>query len=72
MSLANFIFVASRLKIHQAFQLNTSVSLKSLWSKRKVYSKFFGFRYSYVLTCVEKEFKNSQEFEHTRILIQLY
>ena len=69
MFLANFIFVASRLKIHQAFQLNTSESLTSLWSKRKVYSKFPGFPYFYVLTRVEKELKNSQEFEHTRILI---
>ena len=55
MFLANFIFVVSHLKIHPVVHLNTSKALTSLYSKRNVYWKFTSFRFSYILTRVEKD-----------------
>ena len=54
MFLANFISIVSHLKIHPAVPLNALKALTSLYSKRKVYSKFASFHY-YVLTCVKKD-----------------
>ena len=75
MILADFIFVASHLKIHPALYLNTSKALPSLYSKRKVYQKLISFRYSHVLTRPRKKIKLlvavplDVQIEQPRILI---